>query len=530
MTRPAKSIAMVHGIGTTAGARGARCSPVRLLPRPSVAIATIAVAVTTAACVRGSAPEPGGVVLSVGYGAAAERHSEVIAVLTREGLFRTGPDGHLEPLLAESWRIDDAGTTILVNLREDVSFHDGTTMTATDVKASLDRVRGDPRRPLLGDIESIEAQGTHSVSIRLTRPSARLVLFELGVRIEKGASEGRTVGTGPFRVVARGENEDTTLRMNPYYHRGTPLIDEVRLKGYPTLRTAWAAMMRSEIDLLYDVPIVSREFVDADSTVQVSALESPYAFALVFNNRQPPFDDRRVRVALSHAIDREAIIEGAFRGHASAASGVWPKHWVYGGVDLPRNYDPKRADRLLTELGFERPSSVDPPAGKFPGRLRFETLVGFDQAHYERTALLLQRQLRQVGVEMEIDAKPFETVVNQTATRPDSWDAVLLPVNTARNLTRLYTYWHSSGQLAVSGFTGADDALETLRSSVTDGAMRAAASEVQRILFEEAPAVFLASAQDARAVSRRFVVPDEPGRDVVETLWQWRGAAEAPGN
>ena len=264
--------------------------------------------------------------LSVGYAAAAERRDEVIAVLTGEGLLRTGPDGHLEPLLAESWRIDDTGTTILVNLRQDVSFHDGSPMTAADVKTSLDRVRGDPRRPLLGDIESIEAQGAHRVSIRLAHPSARLVLFELGVRIEKRASEGRAVGTGPFRVVAGGENEDTTLRMNPYYHRGTPLIDEVRLKGYPTLRTAWAAMMRSEIDLLYDVPIVSREFVDADSTVWVSALESPYAFALVFNTRRPLFDDPRLRVALSHAIDREAIIEGAFRGHASVASGIWPKH------------------------------------------------------------------------------------------------------------------------------------------------------------------------------------------------------------
>ena len=521
---------MVHEIGTTAGARRARCSLLRLLPRPSVAIAAIAVAVTTAACVRDGTPEVGEVVLTVGYAVAPERQDEVVAVLTGEGLFRTGSDGHLEPLLAESWTIEDAGTTILINLRQDVSFHDGSTMTAADVKASLDRVRGDPRRPLLGDIESIEAQGTHSVSIRLARPSAQLVLFELGVRIRKRAGAGRAVGTGPFQLVASGKNEDTTLRMNPYYHRGTPLIDEVHLKGYPTLRMAWAAMMRSELDLLYDVPITSRQFVDADSTVRVSALESPYAFALVFNTRRPPFDDPQLRVALSHAIDREAVIESAFRGHASVASGVWPKHWVYGGVELTRGHDPKRADRLLTELGFERPSSIDPRAGRPPSRLRFETLVGFDQAHYERTALLLQRQLRLVGVEMEIDAKPFVEVGDQIATRPDSWDAVLLPVNTARNLTRLYTYWHSSGQLAVSGFTGADDALSALRLSVTDVEIQAAASEVQRILFEEAPAIFLATAEDARAVSVRFVVPSRPGLDVLETLWQWRVAAETSDN
>jgi len=519
---------MVHGIGTTTGARGARCSLLRLLPRPSVAIAAIAVAVTTAACVRGSTPDHGEVVLSIGYAAAGES-GELIAPLTGEGLLRASPDGRLEPLLAESWEIDPAGTTILINLRQDVSFHDGSPMTAGDVKASLDRARGDPRRPLLGDIESIEAQGAYAVSIRLARPSAQLLLFELGVRIDKKVDEAATVGTGPFRVETAGETA-TTLRASPFYYRGTPLVDVVHLRRYPTHRAAWAAMMRSEVDLLYDVPDVSREFVDADSSVRVFWRESPVAFALVFNTRRSPFDDPRLRVALSHAIDREAIIKGTFRGHASVASGVWPNHWVYGGVNLQRRHDPKRADRLLTQLGFERPSSIDPGAGEHPGRLRFETLVGFDQAHYERTALLIQRQLRLVGVEMEIDAKPFVEVGDQIATRPDSWDAVLLPVNTARNLTRLYTYWHSSGQLAVSGFTGADDALSALRLSVTDVDIQAAASEVQRILFEEAPAVFLATAEDARAVSVRFVVPREPGLDVLETLWQWRVAAETSDN
>ena len=72
--------------------------------------------------------------------------------------------------------------------------------------------------------------------------------------------------------------------------------------------------------------------------------------------------------------------------------------------------------------------------------------------------------------------------------------------------------------------------MSALRLSVTDVDIQAAASEVQRILFEEAPAVFLATAEDARAVSVRFVVPREPGLDVLETLWQWRVAAETSDN
>ena len=130
---------------------------------------------------------------------------------------------------------------------------------------------------------------------------------------------------------------------------------------------------------------------------------------------------------------------------------------------------------------------------------------------------------------MVIDARPFAEV--SAKINGDSWDAVLLPLNTARNLSRLYLYWHSSQrQYAVSGFAGADDVLESLRSSVTEADMRTSAREFQRVLFEAAPAVFLTSLEEARAVSRRFVVPDEPGRDVIETLWRWSVADPTSAN
>ena len=418
---------MLHRIGKTAGVRETRYSPVRLLPRPVVAIAAIAVALTAVACLGETAPDHWDVVLTVGYAAASDGN-ELIAQLTGEGLFRTGPDGRPEPLLAEKVTIGDAGTTLLVELRQDVSFHDGSPLTPADVKTSLDRVRArrDRRYPLLRYIESIEIQGANRLAIRLSRPSAQLVLFELGVRIEKTVDEGRSVGTGPFRLDTPSDTsgeEDTTLRVNPYYYRGIPAIDVVRLVVYQRLRTAWAALMRSEIDFLLEVPTLSREFVDANSEVRVFSRRSVYASALVFNTRRPPFDDRQVRVALSHAIDRDAIVDGAFRGHAEVASAVWPEHWVYNGEERRYPHDPIYAVRLLGELGFERPSSIGLPAEGDKSRLRFEGLVGFDRPAFERIALLIQRQLRQVGVEMNIDAKLFSDVETQLATSPDSWDA-----------------------------------------------------------------------------------------------------------
>ena len=155
-------------------------------------------------------------------------------------------------------------------------------------------------------------------------------------------------------------------------------------------------------------------------------------------------------------------------------------------------------------------------------------LVGVDFARFEPIALTLQRQLRQIGVEITIDAMPFGDVVREL--EGDSWNAVLLPVNTARNMQRLFQYWHSEGDpsLAVSGFGGADNALEALRAAQTETETQVAGHEFRRVLFEEAPAVFLVGPTEARAVSRRFEVTEEPGRDITETLWQWSVADGTP--
>ena len=355
-----------HGSGIAAGVRGARDAPGRSLRRLPGPVAVLAVALS-GACGPAGLPVPAEVVLSVGYAAPAEAGAAtaldtLIDQLTREGLFRSGPDGRIETLLAETWDVAPDGTAVTVVLRRDAAFHDGSPVTSDDVKASLDRVRVSgpriARNPLLGDIESIATEGPRRVVIHLTRPSGQLLLFDLGNRIEKTGPDGRQITAGPFFEEWRTEAE-ATLRVNSHYYQGRSEIDTVRIKTYPTLRAAWAAMMRSEIDFLFNVPTEAREFVEADSSVRIFSRSAPFAYALLLNTRRPPFDDPRVRVALSHAVDREAIIKGAFRGHGSVASGIWSSHWVYDGVELTYDYDPLEADRQLNAIGMPYPASAD---------------------------------------------------------------------------------------------------------------------------------------------------------------------------
>lgn len=519
-------------LGMTLGAPGTDKGPVRPTSRLLV-VAVLAIWPAWACAPVAPAPE---VVLSIGYaappaepGVAATGLNVLIDQLTREPLIRSGLDGHPEPVLAENWTIERDGTRVVISLRPGVSFYDGSPVTARHVKASLDTARHRlPREgsnSVLSDIDSIDVTDAGQVTIELSRPVARLLLLELLQWIEVRDSDDALQATGPF-FVESSTGDETILRANPHYRQGRSEIDTVHIKTYPTLRSAWAAMMRSEIDFLFNVPLEAREFMEADSNVQIFSRDKRSAYAVVFNTRRPPFADRRVRQALSHAVDRDALLEGPFRGHGSVATGVWAPHWAYGGPEPAYGYAPRTADRLLAEAGF--PGNLEESAsGEFETRFGFDMLVGVDFAHFEPIALTLQRQLRHIGVEMTIDAMPFGDVVKEL--QGDSWAAVLLPVNTARNMLRLFQYWHSEGDpnSAVSGFAGADHALEELRAAQTDTETRAAAREFRRVLFEEAPAVFLVGPAEARAVSRRFDVADEPSRDVTQTLWQWRVAERA---
>jgi ABC-type transport system substrate-binding protein len=409
-------------------------------------------------------------------------------------------------------------------LRQGVRFHDGTELTAELVRASLDASRNDPRQlaryPTLGEIERIDVSGTRVVSIQQRHPS--LLLPDEGVRITRLDSEARRIGTGPFVIEEQG-SDVTVLRAHAAYYRGRPEIDLIRITTYPTVRTAWAAMMRAEIDLLYQVPLKARDFVAGESRVEVFPFDAPYAYALVFNTTRPVFRSPGVRVALNHAVDRAALIERTLRGYSSVASGIWARHWAYGGTDLVYAHDPQLADRMLFENGFPRPERDTSREGDLPSRLRFVCLVPTELEPLERIALDVQKQLYDIGVDMRLEGVAY-TEFNERVAGGD-YDSALLWWHTGRALPRLH-FWHSSQRPGAAASGGTDEALDLLRYAGSADALLHAASRLQRSLYEDPPAIFLATRQGARAVRRRFEVPKGTDRDIFPTIWQWRPASQ----
>lgn len=479
------------------------------------------------------------VVLTVGFPIPKSATNEtegvraVVSYLTQEGLLNTRLDGRLGYQLAEGHDISDDDRTVTFGLRRGVVFHDGTELTAEIVKASLDHSRNDPGQlgfyPMLAQIESIDAVGPHRLVIHLREPSL-LLLDDLSVPILKQTAQGRFVGTGPFFESELEATEFTTLHANRSYYLGRPEIDQVDIRTYDTVRAAWAAMMRGEVDFLFEVPIDTHDFVDARSGVQLFSFLRPYSYALSFNMRKPIFREASVRVALNHAVDRDLIIDRALRGQGVMASGpVWPRHWVYRG-DLTFQYNPQLADQMLSNSGFPSPDARGTgQRDQMPSRLRFVCLVAQDVSPFEQIALLLQKQMFDIGVDMQVSPVPISEL--SARMEQGDYDAVLTSLVGGPALTRLYAWLPSSGAGASrTGYDAADAVLDALRSTATDAAIREAAARLQQIVYDDPPAIFLAWSRDkARAVSQRFVVPNELDEDPIRTLWQWQLREEPDG-
>lgn len=456
---------------------------------------------------------------------------QLASLLSDESLLRMTRDGRHEARLAERWEVDDGGRQLVVHLRPDLRFQDGSPLTPAAVKQTFEAVRGEPwqpyQYPTLDDIESIEVRDPRTLVFRLKRASA-LLLDDLELPIRKQDQARRAVGAGPF--ILETETADTTvMRANPHYYAGRPVIDIVELRTYSSVRSAWTAMMRGEVDFLYEVPTEGRAFVEGESNVRVFSFPRPYAFMLVFNLRHPQLRDPAVRRALNLAVDRRWVIDRGLGGHGLPASGhVWPFHWAYDRSAPTFGYAPTRAETILGHAEQRRPAAFPARLGNdMPARLRFTCLVPARAQPYEWLALFVQKQLYEAGVDMNLEVVPLKDFIRRTDS--GNFESVIVDFNGGPGLVRPYQFWRSSARPLFSGFgyTAADQALDAIRYAPDEASFRRAVSALQRVFAEDPPALFLAWSETARAVSRRFEVPVADDQDPLRVIWAWRPAESA---
>jgi peptide/nickel transport system substrate-binding protein len=328
------------------------------------------------------------------------------------------------------------------------------------------------------------------------------------------------IGTGPFKAT---DNPAAVEAFEKYY-LGAPVLKRVQMSEYPSQRAAWSALMRGEVDMLHEVSAEAAEFVEAESSVKSTTFLRPYYNAIVFNMHHPVLSKREVRLALNEAIDRDAIVKVSMRGLGRTASGpIWPMYWASSSSAPAIPFDPAAAVKRLDAVGLTAGRERVP--GSMPSRFSFKCLVLENEPTFNRIALRIQRQLYEIGVDMEIVAVPPRRLGE--ALNTGGFEAALMEFIGSRSLNWVYFLWHSpqpgvQSDLA-TGYSGADAALDRFRAATDDDEIKASVAEMQRVFREDPPAVFLAWQERSRALSKAFEIPDESSGDILGTIRQWRG-------
>lgn len=415
---------------------------------------------------------------------AAAAIDEVVYANLFEGLTRIDESGEVQPALAESWEVSEDGLAYTFRLHDGVTFHDGTTFDAEDVVFSLDRARADDsvnaQKGLFEAIAAVEAVAPLEVRVTLSHPQAQFP-WNMGwgdaVMVAPESAEGNgnnPVGTGPFRFDRWVSGDRVVLQRYDGYWGQPPALATVTFQVIPDAAAQVQAMLAGDVDAFPNMgaPETLAQFEsDPAFTVAVGTTEGETILAI--NNERPPFDDLRVRQALSYAINRQDIIDGAQFGYGTPiGSHFAPHHPAYVDLTGRYSYDPARAQALLAEAGHPDGFSV--------------RLVLPPPSYARRGGEIIASQLAQVGITVEIE--------------PVEWAQWLEVVFTNANYDLTIVSHTEPMDIGIYGrdsyyFNYASDAFRDVMgrlATATDTAeQNALYAEAQQLLAEDAVNVFL---------------------------------------
>ncbi|REK38685.1 MAG: ABC transporter substrate-binding protein [Actinobacteria bacterium] len=356
--------------------------------------------------------------------------------LLYNGLVELSDEGEPVPGLAEDWEITEEGRVYTFTLRDDVVWHDGTPFTADDVVFSFNEVllqyHSRTSASVGNAVESIEAPDDTTVVFTFTEPYAPL-LQQLSVTeapiVAKHVYEGsdpnenpanlEPIGTGPFRFVSYEPDSEIRLEKNPdYFKDGLPYLDEVVMRVIPEAGSQVIALEAGDVDWLWGVPGPDLERFQADDNygllrTGVNPGGQNCIMTVSFNLDQPMFQNRDVREALTHALDRQAFLERVLfnQGRVAEApihSGIGFAHGE--NLDMPA-YDPDLAAQMLEDAGWvdqgdgtRAAQGVDGVADGTPlafNFLHFPTFTAYGE--------LFRSQLGEVGADVTL--QPLEPPV-----------------------------------------------------------------------------------------------------------------------
>ena len=415
---------------------------------------------------------------------AAAAIDEIVYANVFEGLTRIDRDGAVRPALAREWEISEDGLTYTFHLVEGATFHDGTGFDAEDVVFSLERATAEgsqnAQQALFEPIERVEAVDPATVRITLKRPTGDF-LFNLGwgdaviVAPESaGTNATEPVGTGPFRFVEWAKGDRVDLARYADYWGEPAALERATLKFIADPTAAFAALMAGDVDAFQRWPSPeTAPQLEADPRFTVAYGASEGETILSTNNGREPFDRLKVRRAIAHALDSEAIVEGAMFGVGKPIGSHFPPHNP-DYVDLTglHPHDVAQAKALLAEAGF--------PDG-FEATLKLPP-----PAYARRGGEMVAAQLREVGIDLTIENVEWAQWLEQVFRNKD-YDLTIVSHTEPRDIN-IYARPDYYFQYDNPDFQALIDELD---ATADPDARSALLKRAQRIIAEDAVNGFL---------------------------------------
>ncbi len=412
-----------------------------------------------------------------------------------------------QPRLAISHKLVN-DTTWEFKLRKGVTFHNGTPLTAKDVKFSFDRAI-DPQTktfflPFISTIQEVKIIDDFTIHIitkgpdplLLKRLSYSLYVFPADLFKEKGAEAffQHPVGTGPFKFVSWTRNDRMVLEANEAYWDGPPKVKRLIFRPVPEVATRLAELQTGNADIITSIPPFLVPQVKDSANASVQSIPGGRVMFLYINClAEGPLKDKRVRQALNYAIDRKAIIENILKGSGvQMAVNLTPLHFGYDPTMKPYPYDPGKAKKLLAEAGHASGLKLvfNTPSGRY--------------VLDKEVSQAIAGMLNAVGIQTDMKVHEWGTYTQILTGRKlqdigfIGWALILADADST-----FFPYFTPESVFSYYSTPALKEKILKARTTLDEKKRLEIYKEIQREIFEEAPLVYLYQQIDHYGVAKR---------------------------
>jgi peptide/nickel transport system substrate-binding protein len=358
--------------------------------------------------------------------------------------------------LAESWKVENGQEPkITFSLRRGVRWHDGKPFTAHDVKFTYDKIMDEKtntvRRSSYELVKTAEVLDPYTFRITYKQPfSPGLESWGIGIipkhllgdeDINTTSFNRKPIGTGAFRFVEWVSDEKIVVEANPNYFEGKPNLDRIVYRIIPETALNEMEIMTRGVDYSSVYPYEYRRMNEVPFLKIYSQPSLGYTY-IGYNLKNPIFQDKRVRRAFTHAINREEIVQYVLYGLGTVATGPFPNHLWYCNPNVkPLPYDPQKARQILSEAGW-KDTNGDGILDRDGKPFKFTLITNSGNDTRRDVGVLVQRQLREIGIDVTFELYEW-SVFLKNFVNAKHFDACVLGWSLSVD-PDAYEIWHSS--------------------------------------------------------------------------------------